>query len=189
MAITSRPKYRRLAYAMQGLSWLGQILYGLRNPPRLELLEDWTIELHGLLIVVPQGFLTDGASIPRLLWWLISPFGPLLEGAILHDFAYQHGYLLARYNVAQPYNIRSLSMRLLYAGIFTDTIPVFIEKPRIFFDELLLYVTIELSGASLQAHAAYAALRPFGAVAWMRYRNRGPAAYNTNSLYLPGVKT
>ncbi len=44
-------------------------------------------------IVVPVGFITDFASVPRLFWWLVSPWGKYGKAAIVHDFLYQkHGY-------------------------------------------------------------------------------------------------
>lgn len=39
-------------------------------------------------IVVPAGFVTDGASIPRALWFALDPFGPWFESAVIHDFLY-----------------------------------------------------------------------------------------------------
>jgi hypothetical protein len=39
-------------------------------------------------IVVPAGFLTDFASIPRGLWNLFPPMGPWSRAAIVHDFLY-----------------------------------------------------------------------------------------------------
>jgi hypothetical protein len=38
---------------------------------------------HG---IVPTGFETDGASIPRFLWWLFNPMGRYAKAAILHDY-------------------------------------------------------------------------------------------------------
>lgn len=38
---------------------------------------------------VPSGFITDGASIPRLLWVFASPAGELFEAAIIHDYMYE----------------------------------------------------------------------------------------------------
>ena len=40
--------------------------------------------------VVPAGFVTDGASIPRIFWSLVgSPFtGKYVEVAVLHDYLY-----------------------------------------------------------------------------------------------------
>jgi hypothetical protein len=45
----------------------------------------------GRLFVVDVGFFTDGASVPRAVWWLYPPFGDRYDrAAILHDFLYQH---------------------------------------------------------------------------------------------------
>ena len=38
---------------------------------------------------VPSGFQTDLASTPRILWWLIPPFGRYLVAAIVHDHDYR----------------------------------------------------------------------------------------------------
>lgn len=47
-------------------------------------------------IVVPVGFVTDGASVPRILWNLYPPFdGDYDAAAVLHDYAYQHSVALA----------------------------------------------------------------------------------------------
>ena len=40
---------------------------------------------------VPAGFLTDGASVPRPLWWLIAPFGVHGQAAVLHDILCETG--------------------------------------------------------------------------------------------------
>ncbi len=54
-----------------------------------KLLEDliWEVDAEGSgkVIVVPAGFVTDGASIPRLLWALLPPTGGYLRAACLHD--------------------------------------------------------------------------------------------------------
>jgi hypothetical protein len=45
-------------------------------------------------IVIPKGFKTDGASVPRLLWWLFPPFGgDYDQAAVLHDFLYRTAFL------------------------------------------------------------------------------------------------
>ncbi len=183
------PKYQRVPYNLTGLSWWRQLLVVSRQPPQMQLLEDWMIIFPGgLRIVVPKGFITDGASIPVLLWWLIAPFGPLLEGAILHDFGYQHGYLLSPYDPAQIYNMASLRMRSTYCLAFKETIPVYVGRDRQFFDELLYTVAVAASGATFQAGLAYRTLRAIVPFIWYRYRRLGPGAFNSNSLNLPGVK-
>jgi hypothetical protein len=40
------------------------------------------------LITVPAGFVTDLASIPRLVWTFYPPDGPWVKAAIVHDFLY-----------------------------------------------------------------------------------------------------
>lgn len=46
--------------------------------------------IKGGCIVVPKGFITDGASIPRLFWVIIgSPFtGRYSRAALVHDYLY-----------------------------------------------------------------------------------------------------
>lgn len=45
----------------------------------------------GTRYVVPIGFESDGASVPRFLWWLYPPFGEAYEPATwLHDYLYRH---------------------------------------------------------------------------------------------------
>ena len=39
-------------------------------------------------IIVPTGFVTDLASTPRLLWWLVPPFGKYGKATVLHDYLY-----------------------------------------------------------------------------------------------------
>jgi hypothetical protein len=58
------------------------------------LLEDLHFKVEGEWKVVPEGFSSDGASIPRLFWSLIgSPFSPrFLKASIIHDYLYNRGY-------------------------------------------------------------------------------------------------
>ena len=37
-------------------------------------------------VLVEEGFRTDLASIPRLLWFIFPPFGDYLRAAIVHDW-------------------------------------------------------------------------------------------------------
>lgn len=40
---------------------------------------------------IPAGFTSDGASTPRLLWWLLPPWGQYARSAILHDYLLAQG--------------------------------------------------------------------------------------------------
>ncbi len=40
---------------------------------------------------VPKGFITDFASVPRLLWPILPPYGRYGKAAVLHDWLYRSG--------------------------------------------------------------------------------------------------
>jgi hypothetical protein len=55
-------------------------------------------------ITVPLGFITDGASVPRIFWNILSPFGEYAPAAIIHDFLYSKdsdGYEYERWECDQ----------------------------------------------------------------------------------------
>ena len=58
--------------------------------------EDWTfhVERDNQDVVIPAGFEFDGVTVPRGLWWLVSPTGILMIPALLHDYAYRYDRLL-----------------------------------------------------------------------------------------------
>lgn len=45
-----------------------------------------------VVVDVPVGFITDFASIPRLLWNVLPPTGLYGKAAVIHDKLYQTGY-------------------------------------------------------------------------------------------------
>lgn len=79
------------------------------------------------LIEVPAGFITDGASIPRLFWSMLSPFGDYFAAAIIHDYLYsshndrysrQHADLIfkeAMFNIGVPWHTRETIFRAVRA--------------------------------------------------------------------------
>jgi hypothetical protein len=44
------------------------------------------------IIIVPEGFITNFASVPRIFWPIISPIDNHAKAAILHDYCYFIGY-------------------------------------------------------------------------------------------------
>jgi hypothetical protein len=40
---------------------------------------------------IPEGFETDGATVPRLFWWILSPFTLGLYASVTHDFQLSDG--------------------------------------------------------------------------------------------------
>ncbi len=161
--------------------------------PRFMVTVDYIITFDdGLQIVVPKGFETDFASVPRLMWALpgFASTGPLIFGSPFHDFGYQYGYLLTPYLPGHhTYPEPSMALREQFPHLFNDLIPVFVGRNQVFFDQLLEGITTDATGQRFVATSARAALYLCGGKAWNKYRTKGPSAYNSNSLGLPGITT
>jgi len=39
---------------------------------------------------IPEGYISDGASVPRIFWWVLPPQGDYGQAAVLHDFLCEH---------------------------------------------------------------------------------------------------
>ncbi|MBL4831140.1 MAG: DUF1353 domain-containing protein [Aliivibrio sp.] len=57
------------------------------------LVEDWITPFG----TVPARFETDGASVPRALWWLFSPAGVLFQASVIHDHLYSNAINTKQY--------------------------------------------------------------------------------------------
>ena len=100
-------------------------------------------------LIIPAGYTLDLASVPRVLWWLISSFELGLIGPLIHDFLYQcHGQLGAGCVPGHAFSRKEV-------------------------DHLFLEVMKREGVSTLRRRLAYTAVRWFGAHAW---RNRRPPA-------------
>jgi hypothetical protein len=189
--IIPMPRVAPLKQDYSGLSFFSRMVAIIKSRPQFVLIDNWIVTLDdGQRLIVPSGFVTDFASVPRLFWLIpgLSPYGPLLCGSILHDFGYQYGYLLDIVDDKTEYPIKSRQAEKDFFPVFGyDTIPVFIGYPQRFFDNLLSGMTVEVSGSKFVASAADTALYFFGHIAWNKYRDKGPTAYGQNTLGLPWV--
>lgn len=41
-------------------------------------------------VYLPRGFLSDGATVPRMFYWLVPPWGRHGEAAMVHDYLCEH---------------------------------------------------------------------------------------------------
>ena len=116
-----------------------------------KLTENWRYKLNNSNeIIIPKGFIFDGASIPRPLWSILSPVGLLLIPGLLHDYGY-------RYN--QLWKINN-----------EEVIP-FPENPnREYWDELFLKVSLKINGLVLINILAWIALTFGGWYTWRKRR-------------------
>jgi len=70
-----------------------QLLQGFSYRPRVAAQDE--------AIVVPAGFVTDFASVPREFWSLEPPLGDAGKAAVVHDYLYASGGLGGRYSRAE----------------------------------------------------------------------------------------
>jgi hypothetical protein len=54
-----------------------------------ELIEPFTYHVGEERTTVPQGFITDFASIPRIFWNILAPTGKHGKAAVIHDWLYR----------------------------------------------------------------------------------------------------
>ena len=148
------PKVRPLSIRTKGLPWYKAMWAWLTQPRRWELLEDYILDVPGLgWILVPAGFIFDGASIPRLLWSFLSPTGLLFIPGLFHDFGYKKNRLIFIDGVEKRYSGRGYK--------------------REFWDDLFLTIANHVNGMAPINRVAWAAVRAGGLFAWLEYRRAG----------------
>lgn len=54
-----------------------------------KLLAEFKYDTSIATITVPAGFVTDFASVPKVLWNLLPPTGPYGKAAVIHDYLYR----------------------------------------------------------------------------------------------------
>ena len=101
------------------------------------------------LIVIPAGFVFDGASIPKIFRGLLSPVGGLLISAIVHDYVYGHHCILLEDEAGIRYR-------------------QFITKAES--DTLFLEIANQVNGLSIINKVAYLAVKYFGFRAWNKHK-------------------
>ena len=111
--------------------------------------KDFHYNLNGEKLVIPAGFIFDGASIPKFLASFLSPVGVLLVGGLVHDYGYKYATLL---NADKKTTI----------GI----------KDQKWMDRTFRDVNIKQNGFHFLNYLAYWALRAGGFVAWNGHRKR-----------------
>lgn len=92
---------------------------------RYRLLEDITI----LGFTAPAGFVTDGASTPRVLWGWLPPIDDYFPAAAIHDYLLERSKTLSRkdidkifYRCLKELKIGFTTRYLLYVGVRLNSI-------------------------------------------------------------------
>lgn len=101
--------------------------------------------------IIPVGFFTDFASVPRILWPLIPPQGEAMPASVLHDYFYTVHPL----GTPEGQEPRSTDMPM--------------EEERLFADNLFRQHLMERGLAKWQVTAMYKAVRWFGKFRFEHY--------------------
>ena len=118
-----------------------------RNKYRLE--EQYQLNFDGYSrIVVPKGFVYDGASVPTGFYWILKRDGLCRAAALIHDFIYKHKGM----NCVQTLN-RKRNF-------------VYKEVDRKFADDLFYDLLLLAGVKKWKAKTAYRAVRMFGWYSW-----------------------
>ncbi|NOY61902.1 MAG: DUF1353 domain-containing protein, partial [Gammaproteobacteria bacterium] len=76
---------------------LRKAMAGLFEVRQWKLESNWEYKIsEETTIVIPKGFIFDGASIPRPLWSLLNPIGLLLIPGLIHDYGYKYDMIWKR---------------------------------------------------------------------------------------------
>ena len=69
------------------------LFYPMTKHEHFKLLKAINIKLsNGFKILIPEGFVFDGSSAPKFLWWLFPSYGDFFMAALIHDFLYQQQF-------------------------------------------------------------------------------------------------
>ena len=146
------PKVQPLPIKTRGLPWYKGLWVWMSKPRRWELLEDYEIEVPGYgTIMVPAGFIFDGASVPRPFWSFLSPTGLLFIPGLFHDYGYKYNKLYHS-TIGMDYVINS-------------------DYSRKFWDDMFLYIANHVNGMDSINRIAWAAVRAGAWNVWRKYRN------------------
>ena len=105
-----------------------------------EVCEDCSFSWGELQTVIPKGFITDFASVPRWLWSILPPHGKMANAAILHDYLYD-------------YRIGETQLGA--------------QKARLLADLQFVFNCRQVGVGSLQVWVVFAVLRVFGGRWWV----------------------
>ena len=133
----------------KGKSWYKKIYVWLTESRKWRVVEDYFFYVPwlGTTLKIPEDFVFDGASIPRIFWNLLTPTGIFFIPGLFHDFGYTYNY---------------------YLDVNGDKI--FLGAGRKFFDKQFGKLGVFINEMKFLDKVAFIALRGFGFFAWRKHR-------------------
>jgi hypothetical protein len=134
----------------KGKGRLHQVWIWLTQSRTYRIMEDYVIYIPwlDLEILIPEGFIYDGASVPRLFWPLLPPDGILLVPALPHDFGYVYDCLIN----------------------YKDRTVVHDGAGRAFWDKLFREMAVATNGMPVLSSVSYVGLATGSWIPWRRRR-------------------
>ena len=144
------PILEPLPILTKGLPWYKRTYRWLFGSRKWRVKEDFIFKFRGYKILIPKGFITDFASIPKFFRPLLSPVGILMVPGLLHDFYYKYHYLLITNE--------------------KGTFKLYVNRGKFFGDKIFKDVAKQINGMFVPNIVATVALEAFGWPAWWRHR-------------------
>lgn len=146
------PVLRPIRICTKGLPLLKKIWVLLTAVRKWELAENWFFILPtGQTIIIPRGFVFDGASTPKFMWGFLEPTGVLLIQGLVHDFGYRYDYLWSINHNGKFYKIQ-------------------VGAGKKYFDDLFMQIGRDVNELVLTGYLAWLSLKAFGGIAWRSNR-------------------
>ena len=57
--------------------------------------------INGMELFIHKGYVSNGASVPRILWGIYSPYGTYTNPAIVHDYLYENNLYSRKFSDKQ----------------------------------------------------------------------------------------
>ena len=90
------PHMKPIPIPTKGKGFWGGIKIWLFVTRKWVIVKDYHYRINGQDLVIPTGFIFDGASVPKFLHAWLSPMGVLLVGGLIHDYGYKYQTLLCK---------------------------------------------------------------------------------------------
>ena len=150
--MTSMPCMRPVSIDTKGRHWLIKLWMLLTAPRKWVLDKPYYIQLDVLgetkIVRLPAGFVCDGASTPRLFWWLLPPTGIMLIPGLVHDYMYAHEQLV----------------------VIDDHLLMIKKVSRLEADKIFLKANYHINGCRVTTSISWLMLVCFGWIAWRKHR-------------------
>ena len=94
--ITEMPNMKPIGIPTKGKGFWKGVWIWIMVTRTWEITKDFHYSINGEELLIPKGFVFDGASVPKFFRSWLSPMGVLLIGGLIHDYGYKYQTLLKK---------------------------------------------------------------------------------------------